>query len=190
MKVQAQPHGKWRVSLDRKESTGSVQVCLCLYRWGEPEQGRMGVLQNSECWWFSQSPSSLPSSCHLLKADYCSPELVTLMGSAMGSVFDEEPHANRILLVWPFPVSDHCSGGTGQKMSCSNLNLKWEAEYLEVLSPWSCSRTGGGWSWGWEFLIPVATVEQPLFPTLILMWAEWWAPSRKLRTGCQGQEGV
>lgn len=90
----------------------------------------------------------------------------------MGSVFNEEPHANRILLVWPFPVSDHCSGGTGQKMSCSNLNLKWEAEYLEMLSPWSCSRTGGGWSWGWDFLIPVATVEQPLFPTLILVWAE------------------
>lgn len=68
-------------------SRGSVQDCLWLCRWGEPGQGRMGVLQNNPCWWFGQSPSSLPSSSHPLKADYCSPELFTLLGSAVGVCF-------------------------------------------------------------------------------------------------------
>lgn len=192
MKVQAQPHWRWIVSLDRKESSGSIQDCLCLYRWDEPEQGRKGVLKDKKCWWFSQSPSSLPSSSHPLQADYCNPEYFTLKWSAMGVSFDEEPHGNRILLVWPFPVLDHCPGGTGHKMSCSNLNLQWEAECLEVLSPWSCSRTE---------VQPEAGDES--FSSLLLQWNnpspqhcnlgvswEWSAPSRKLRTGCQGQEGV
>lgn len=190
MKVQAQPHWRWRVSLERKEKRGSIQDCLCLYRWGEPEKGRMGVLQNNECWWFSQSPT-LPSSSHPLKADYCSAELFTLMGSAVGVFFDDEPHANRILLAWPFPVSDTVL--VGQDRRCAAVTSISNGKQ----NVWRCSVRGAVAGQRWRLKLGMRVSHACCYSgttilpsSVILVWAEWSAPSKKLRTGCQGQEGV
>lgn len=99
-------------------------------RW-QPESRRFGVLRNTECRCFCLSLSSLPNSSHLLTLDQCRAELFTLLwgvqrlsffgqGTSLGPVF--------CLFVWPFPIGAHHPSGIVQKMSCSNLNLKWETD--------------------------------------------------------------
>lgn len=114
-----------------------------------------------------------------------------LWGVQWVSVFDEEPHANRILFVWPFHVSDHCPGGTGQKMSCNNLNLQWESEGLEVLSPWSCSRTEVEAEAGDESfssLLLQWNNHSPQLCNLGVSW-EWPAPAESWGLAVRGRKG-
>lgn len=188
MKVQAQPHWRWRVSLDRTQSRGSVQDCLCLHSWGDPGQGRMGVLQNNECWWFGQSPSSLPSSSHPLKADCCSPEIFILMGSVVAVCFWWGTSSKQNSSCLALPCVRSLSWWDRTEVSCSTLNLKWEAECLEVLSLCSCSRTEVEAEAGGSSLLLQWNNHSSQLCNPGVSW-EWSDPSRKLRTGCRGREG-